>query len=44
VSDAESLGAKLSESLRKSRFTVEQVLAEKVGNGFVSGVVARPVP
>jgi hypothetical protein len=41
LSDAESFGAELRESLEGAGLAVEQVLAEHVGNGFVAGVVAQ---
>jgi len=44
VSDGESFGQELRESLEGAGFKVEQILAEQVGSGFVAGVVARRSP
>lgn len=41
VRSAERFGAELSAALGGAGFTVEERLADGVGNGFLSGVVAR---
>jgi SAM-dependent methyltransferase len=38
---AERFGAELAATLGRAGFPVEEVLVETVGNGFVSGVIAR---
>jgi SAM-dependent methyltransferase len=41
LSDAEGFGQEVRESLDGAGFTVAQVQAEQLGNGFISGIVAR---
>jgi trans-aconitate methyltransferase len=44
LADAERFGHELGEAIRAAGFEIVQVLAERVGAGFVAGVIARRAP